>query len=152
MLFRLVNLQIPNGREVGISNTIFMTTSTLTNDKASSCSNELCTYSEEKILRVREWPVKILVEQALGGEVGETAAPFSPREGVSGSIFLNKRKLVGANQNPGRQEITEVVKRAHKTSARHLDLNLPAEENDLLDTDNDHGSDNSLQLGDLLKF
>ncbi|KAI5578984.1 hypothetical protein BDE02_08G061800 [Populus trichocarpa] len=137
-----------HGREIGISNAIFVTTSTLTEDKVCSSINEFSTYSEERISRVRDWPVKILIEQALDDEVGKMVAPFTLRKGVSGSIFLNKRKLVGANQNPDRQEIKEMVKRAHKTSARNLDLNLPAEENDVLDTDdgssdNDHASDNS---------
>ncbi|KAL3581660.1 hypothetical protein D5086_015992 [Populus alba] len=89
-----------HGREIGISNAIFVTTSTLTEDKVFSSSNEFSTYSEERISRVN------------------------------------------------RQEIKEMVKRAHKTSARNLDLNLPAEENNVLDTDdgspdNDHAPDNS---------
>ncbi|KAG6760095.1 hypothetical protein POTOM_036596 [Populus tomentosa] len=137
-----------HGREVGISNAIFVTTSTLTEDKVSSSSNDFSTYSEERILKAKDWPMKILIERVLDEKMGQIITPITAKKDIPSSIFLNKRKLVGANQNLDRQEITEMVKRAHKMSARNLDLNLPAGENDLLDTDdgnsdNDPESDNS---------
>ncbi|KAG5237452.1 protein SMAX [Salix suchowensis] len=137
-----------HGREVGISNAIFVTTSTLTEDKVGSSSNDFSTYSEERILRTKGWPMKILIERAPDEKMGQIITPITVNKDIPSSIFLNKRKMVGANQNLDRQEITDMVKRAHKTSARNLDLNLPAVENDLLDTDdgnsyNDPASDNS---------
>ncbi|KAL9388892.1 hypothetical protein Peur_017497 [Populus x canadensis] len=130
-----------HGREVGISNAIFVTTSTLTEDKVGSSSNDFSTYSEERILKAKDWPMKILIERVLDEEMGQIITPITAKKDIPSSIFLNKRKLVGANQNLDRQEITEMVKRAHKMSARNLDLNLPAGDNDLLDTD-DGNSDN----------
>jgi hypothetical protein len=130
-----------HGREVGISNAIFVTTSTLTEDKVGSSSNDFSTYSEERILKAKDWPMKILIERVLDEEMGQVITPITAKKDIPSSIFLNKRKLVGANQNLDRQEITEMVKRAHKMSARNLDLNLPAGENDLPDTD-DGNSDN----------
>ncbi|CAK7325867.1 unnamed protein product [Dovyalis caffra] len=134
-----------HGREVGISNAIFVTTSTLTGDKVGS---SISTYSEERILGAKDWPMKILIEQAADDKMGQIITPMTMRKDICSSLFLNKRKLVGANHIPYCQEITEMVKRAHKTSARNLDLNLPAKENDLQDTDdgnsdNDRASDNS---------
>jgi hypothetical protein len=48
---------------------------------------------------------------------------------------LNKRKLVGGNDSLGQPEISEMAKRAHKTSTRYLDLNLSAEKTEMRDTD-----------------
>ncbi|XP_011035930.1 PREDICTED: uncharacterized protein LOC105133582 isoform X3 [Populus euphratica] len=131
-----------HGREVGISNAIFVTTSTLTEDRVGSSSNGFSTYSEERILKAKDWPMKILIERVLDEKMGQIITPITARKDIPSSIFFNKRKLVGANQNLDRQEITEMMKRAHKMSARNLDLNLPAGENDLLDTD-DGNSDNN---------
>ncbi|EEF28998.1 protein SMAX1-LIKE 7 isoform X2 [Ricinus communis] len=138
-----------HGREVGINNAIFVTTSTLGDDKKLSSTKDFSTYSEERILRIKGQPMQMLIEQAPAEKMVQNLN-HSPvmRKVPSSSVFVNKRKLVGANQNVNRHKTSEVAKRAHKTSSRYLDLNLPAEENDMQiiengDSDNDSMSSNS---------
>ncbi|XP_065870649.1 protein SMAX1-LIKE 6-like [Euphorbia lathyris] len=125
-----------NGKEVGISNAIFVTTSAFSEDEIFASRNS--TYSEEKILSAKSSPMQLLLEQA----------PTKLRRNISDSMFVNKRKLIGTNQNLEERLNSEVVKRAHITSTRNLDLNLPAEDNEQItdnriDSDNDSTSGNS---------
>ena len=55
------------------------------------------------------------------------------RKDISNPIFFNKRKLVSGIDSLGQPQISEMAKRAHKTSTRYLDLNLLAEENEVRD-------------------
>ncbi|WCJ19887.1 Double Clp-N motif-containing P-loop nucleoside triphosphate hydrolases superfamily protein [Euphorbia peplus] len=124
-----------NGREVGISNAIFVTTSAFSDDEMFTSRKDFSAYSEEKILRAKGFPMQLLLEQA----------PTKPRRNVSDSMFMNKRKT---DQNLEEHQVSEFVKRAHVTPTRNLDLNLPAEDNaqatdDQINSDNDSTSGNS---------
>ncbi|KAJ9175895.1 hypothetical protein P3X46_014401 [Hevea brasiliensis] len=136
-----------HGREVGINNAIFVTTSTFTDDKVLPSRKDFSTYDEERILRAKGWPMQMLIEQAPADNMGQILnLSIAKRKGMAATMLVNKRKLVGTNQNLEQHETSEVVKRAHKISARNLDLNLPAEENDELGTD-DGNSDNDCMSG-----
>ena len=56
------------------------------------------------------------------------------RKDISNPIFFNKRKLVSGINSLGQPQISEMAKRAHKTSTRYLDLNLLAEEDEVRDS------------------
>ncbi|KAK1570672.1 hypothetical protein Q3G72_005579 [Acer saccharum] len=123
-----------HGREVSISNSIFVTTSSMKGSKIISSG----TYSEESILRAKSRPIQIQVEPALGNS---TNSLITMRKDLSHPILVNKRKLIGRNEYPEQHEVSEMVKRAHKSPTRNLDLNLPAEGEEVKDTD-DGNSDN----------
>lgn len=134
-----------HGREVGISNAIFIATSTSTDDKILSSRKDFSTYSEERILRAKGRSIQISIEQAFGENMGQNLTLSVPaKEGISSSIFVNKRKLVGVNQNLEQHKILEIVKRAHTTSTRNLDLNLPADEHEIQGTDDENSDNDSL--------
>ncbi|CAN1746472.1 Protein SMAX1-LIKE 7 [Linum perenne] len=122
-----------HGREVSISNAInITTTSTESNDIL--LSQKLSTYSEDKVARAAKGcTIRILIEKNAEKQLGQDLTLSVNNGNKSNSIF--KRKLTGGmNQTiamQDRQE-AELVKRAHKQSTtRVLDLNLPAQENDL---------------------
>ncbi|KAJ4720073.1 Protein SMAX1-LIKE like [Melia azedarach] len=103
------------GREVGISNAIFVTTSSFVKDiRILPSETKHSNYSEERILGAKSWPMQIIIESAL----------------ANGSI----------NQNL--MTPSEMVKRAHRSPTKSLDLNLPADEDELPDTDEDKNSEN----------
>jgi len=107
-----------HGREVGVSNAIFVTTSRFTKGaEVLSFEKETGNYPEESILRAKGWPIQIVIDHVL---------PNNTRIGISNPVIVNKRKSFGTS---------EMAKRAHKSSNTHLDLNLPAEEIELLNTD-----------------
>ncbi|KAK2635444.1 hypothetical protein Ddye_030236 [Dipteronia dyeriana] len=120
------------GREVSISNAIFVTTSSMKGSKIISSG----TYSEESILRAKSQPIQFQVEPALGNS---TSSLITMRKDLSHPILFNKRKLIG--RNPEQHDVSEMVKRAHTSPTRNLDLNLPAEGEEVKDTD-DGNSDN----------
>ncbi|XP_050209823.1 protein SMAX1-LIKE 8 [Mercurialis annua] len=134
-----------HGREIGISNAIFVTTSTFSDNKDHlSQTKDFSTYSEERILRAKSQQIQILIEQAPADKMGlNLNVPM--RKLISGSNLVNKRKLVAANPILEQHRTSDVVKRVHKTSVRYLDLdlNLPAEDSDVQVTD-DGNSDNDL--------
>lgn len=107
-----------HGREVGVSNAIFVTTSRFTKGaEVLSFEKETGNYPEESILRAKGWPIQIVIDHVL---------PNNTRIGISNPVIVNKRKSFGTS---------EMAKRAHKSSNTQLDLNLPAEEIELLNTD-----------------
>lgn len=107
-----------HGREVCISNTVFVTTLRFTKSaEISYYEKEIGNYSEESILRVKGWPIQIVIDRVVAKNA---------RRGISNPVIVNKRKSFG---------ISEMAKRPHKASNMHLDLNLPAEEVDILNTD-----------------
>ncbi|KAJ8769436.1 hypothetical protein K2173_002926 [Erythroxylum novogranatense] len=125
-----------HGREVGINNAIFITTSSFAHDKIIPSRKDKFIYTEEMILNVKGRSMQILVEPAHGSKIGQnlpTSAATS--RGIFGSVRLHKRKLVGMNQNLSNHELSDMVKREHKMPTRNLDLNLPAEGNDKVGTD-----------------
>lgn len=137
-----------HGREIGINNAIFVTTSTFTDDKVLSSRKDFSTYySEERILRAKCRPMQILIEQAPADNMGQILnLSVTKRKGMPGTIFMNKRKIVDTNQNLQQHNTSEVVNWAHKTP-RNLDLNLPAEESDEQGTD-DGNSESKAWLRD----
>ncbi|TQD83369.1 hypothetical protein C1H46_031079 [Malus baccata] len=133
-----------HGRQVSTNNAIFVTTSTfskgcniLTSTKGPSH------YSEERVLQAIEQPVQITIECA-----SEDSSKSKNWKASTNQHFLNKRKLVGVNEPLEQHEVSEMPKRANKTSTRYLDLNLPSEENAVENRDdgsseNDWLSENS---------
>ncbi|KAF3433416.1 hypothetical protein FNV43_RR24518 [Rhamnella rubrinervis] len=125
------------GREVSTNNAIFVTTSTFSEGKPSN-------YTEEKILRAKGWPMKIKVEHSIGSSiVSQDRMVSTIREGVSSPILMNKRKVIRANELLEQHEISETSKRAHKTSTGNLDLNLPAEDDEVQQTDDGNSENDS---------
>ncbi|GLT31477.1 hypothetical protein SLA2020_062100 [Shorea laevis] len=139
-----------HGREVSSKNAIFVMTSTLTTDSKVLFERiEASDYSEDKILRAKGWPIQILVEYVDSTNSQNLTLATTTREGRSSNpSFLNKRKMLGTNEVLEQGEIVEMSKRANRTSSMKLDLNIPAEEDELQETedgsvDNDSSSDNS---------
>ncbi|CAN0909690.1 Protein SMAX1-LIKE 6 [Linum grandiflorum] len=112
-----------HGREVSINNAIIITTSAATTDGKNNLLSQ--TYSEEKLLRAKGLPIRILIEKDAEKQLGQDLTLSVNNSNKSNSIF--KRKLTGMNQTVA----TELAKRVHKEPIRCLDLNLPAQENDL---------------------
>ncbi|KAJ7959642.1 Protein SMAX1-LIKE like [Quillaja saponaria] len=131
-----------HGREVGVNNAIFVTT-LLSAQNSHASRSESSNYYEEKLLKAKGWPMQITVEHAFGDNTTSKSLTVvnGATGGISSPIFLSKRKLIGSDESYEQHETSEMPKRAHKTSARHLDLNLPAIENALLHT-NDENSEN----------
>ncbi|KAI6670150.1 hypothetical protein NL676_005035 [Syzygium grande] len=140
-----------HGREISIKNAVFLATSTFTKVNGVLHSGEESAKSvEERVLGAKGRQMKILVEDALGDDAIDNHLLVSNTSGISSTNHLqvNKRKLAGSNGNVVLRENLQVVKRANKTSSRHLDLNLPAEGNEVVDaddksTDVDVANDNS---------
>ena len=140
---RTGKLSDSHGREISINNTIFVTTSTFsTGNYPHTVRREPSKYSAERILAVKWWPMQIRIGHAFGDNAKSQSMNVSDtmRKDISNPIFLNKRKLVSGTDSLGQPKISEMAKRAHKTSTRYLDLNLPAEENEVHDS-NDGNSD-----------
>ncbi|XP_048139716.1 protein SMAX1-LIKE 6 isoform X2 [Rhodamnia argentea] len=139
-----------HGREVSVKNALFVATSTFTKaDGALHSGDESAKSVEERALGAKGCQMKILVEDALGDNAIDNHL-VSNTSGISitNQLQVNKRKLAGSNGNVVLRENLPVVKRANKTSSRHLDLNLPAEGNEVVDadegsTDGDVMNDNS---------
>lgn len=127
-----------HGREISISNAIFVTTSTFA-EGSNACSfrKESSAYTEERILGAQGWPMQIKIGHAFGDntKAQRTNVSDTRRKDINNPIFLNKRKLIGGNEPLGQPKISEMAKRAHKTSTAYLDLNLPAEESEVCASD-----------------
>lgn len=128
-----------HGREVSISNAIFVATSSNFTEgcKILSPEKELAGYSEEDILRSKGCPFQMLIGFDLGDVLDNT------RQTKANPMVMNKRKLVGISETLGQGQSLEITKRAHKASNVFLDLNLPAEESENSDTDHDNITENS---------
>lgn len=135
------------GREVSVSNAIFVTTSSFVED-ARILPSEMkdCKFSEERIYRAKSRLMQILIEPALvNRSISQKLSASETSEGMFHQKQQNKRKLIGRNDNPQQDDTSEMVKRAHRSPTRNLDLNLPAEEDEVLvlDSDDDRNSDSS---------
>lgn len=132
------------GREVGISNAIFVTTSSFVKDiRILPSETKHSNYSEERILGAKSWPMQIIIESALAnGSINQNLSTAVTREGIFHPMFLNKRKVIDADENLQQNDTSEMVKRAHRSPTKSLDLNLPADEDELPDTDEDKNSEN----------
>ncbi|KAK3042870.1 hypothetical protein RJ639_001143 [Escallonia herrerae] len=117
------------GREFGIGNTIFITTSICTGNNILY-ARENALYSEENVLRAKGWPIQMLVGFDLGDNVISRNSRMLDitRKGEFNPIPLSKRKLTGTCETTQQHQTLEMPKRAYKASNMSLDLNLPAEE------------------------
>lgn len=123
------------GREIGINNAIFVTTTRTLKGNTFSDEKECVSFSEERILGAQSWQMKILVgyaSEALGsnssnGLVSSWNEPAN-KESMLGQVFVNKRKLDSTSNDGIPYESLEKVKRPHRSSNTFLDLNLSAEE------------------------
>ncbi|KAK6135836.1 hypothetical protein DH2020_030444 [Rehmannia glutinosa] len=129
------------GREVNISNCIFLGTTRLLESSQTICSGKK--YTEEDILRAKGSSIQIMITFDLNDD------PTAENSPQSDLFLMNKRKLVGRRTSTDQSESLEVTKRAHKASNSYLDLNLPAEGSEICDTrsgeysDSDSSSENS---------
>ncbi|KAK6935725.1 hypothetical protein RJ641_032755 [Dillenia turbinata] len=99
-------------REISISDTIFVTTST----KNSLYRKEGTEYTEERILRAKNCQIKIIVESISGD---------TTRSGIDVNVLANRESEVNST---GPQEPSEFQERACKRSRKtFLDLNLPVQ-------------------------
>ncbi|CAL0304745.1 unnamed protein product [Lupinus luteus] len=137
-----------HGRVVSLNNATFVT-SFLGYHNSSMPTTEPTKYTEERIWRAKGGPIKIKVEHVIGDTRSQSnTAANSSTDAIPNIIFVNKRKLVGENEFHDRHLISDAAKRAHTTSNWLLDLNLPAEENELQQLDDgncEHASDRWLQ-------
>ncbi|XP_024990297.1 protein SMAX1-LIKE 7-like [Cynara cardunculus var. scolymus] len=128
-----------HGREVSISNAIFV----LTSKFFGLHELEGVDYTEEIILKAKHGSIRLLTGFDLGDMKPSPKAVRVTRNEHTGSpVCKNKRKLDGS---------LEAAKRGHRTTTNnlYLDLNLPAEEGD---TDYDSAPENSHSwLEDLLQ-
>ncbi|KAK2985972.1 hypothetical protein RJ640_028290 [Escallonia rubra] len=117
------------GREFGIGNTIFITTSRCTGNNILY-ARENARYSEENVSRAKGWPIQMLVGFDLGDNVisRDSRMLDITRKGDLNPIPLSKRKLTGTTETPQQHQTLEMAKRAYKASNMSLDLNLPAED------------------------
>lgn len=109
-----------HGREVGIGNTMFVITSTSSED-----SETTITYSEEKLLRAKGKQVEIWIE---------TVSSLPNVRLVSSPSSANKRKLMGLRKTQEKKETVETGKRLNRTTNGVLDLNHPAQETETEET------------------
>ncbi|XP_019415403.1 PREDICTED: protein SMAX1-LIKE 6-like isoform X2 [Lupinus angustifolius] len=131
-----------HGRVVSLNNATFVT-SFLGYHNSLMPTTEPSKYSEERILSVNGGSIKIKVEHVIGDIRSQSGiAANSSTDAIPNIIFVNKRKLIGENEFHDRHLISDAAKRAHTTSNWLLDLNLPAEENELQQLD-DGNSENA---------
>ncbi|KAI9073490.1 hypothetical protein K1719_044529 [Acacia pycnantha] len=121
------------GREVGVNNAIIVTSFTVQEDNLNCTpKTEFSSYSEERVLRTKGTPIKMKVEHVNGDIRSPSLAVLKcSTEGIPNPILVNKRKLSCDNALNGQHKSSEMAKRAHKISNCFLDLNVPAEENEL---------------------
>ncbi|XP_028784040.1 protein SMAX1-LIKE 6-like isoform X1 [Neltuma alba] len=125
------------GREVGANNAIIVTSFSVQEDQWNCRpKTEFSGYSEERISRTKGAPIKIKVEHVIGDTRSPSLTVLKcSTDGVPNPIPVNKRKLSCDNALNDQHKTSEMAKRAHKISNCFLDLNAPAEENELQFTD-----------------
>lgn len=123
-----------HGREFGIGNAIFLTTSESADGDKTIFAGK-ADYSEEDMSKMKGLPIQMLIGFDLGDY--ETSHNMNALDrtskGSSNRIFMNKRKLIGNTDIVEQQGSLEMAKRAHRASNTHLDLNVPAEEGETCD-------------------
>ncbi|XP_023550080.1 protein SMAX1-LIKE 7-like [Cucurbita pepo subsp. pepo] len=136
------------GREVSITNAIFMMTST---SRITSLDKQVSSkYSEETLLKAKSWPLRIEVASSFRDQANRSrTVSDTERNSILSPFFMSKRKLNVIDESSDQHEISETTKRSNKTSTsiKYLDLNRPVEENSEHDIDgncdNDSNSENS---------
>eukprot|EP00268_Persea_americana_P031860 TRINITY_DN3112_c1_g1_i1.p1 TRINITY_DN3112_c1_g1~~TRINITY_DN3112_c1_g1_i1.p1 ORF type:complete len:1137 (+),score=227.46 TRINITY_DN3112_c1_g1_i1:305-3715(+) len=128
------------GREIGINNAVFVTTTRTLKGYTFSDEKECVSFSEERILGAQSWQMKILVgyaSEAVGSNSSNVLVSSwnepANKESMLGQVFVNKRKLDSTSNDGIPYESLEKVKRPHRSSNTFLDLNLSAEEMEVND-------------------
>ncbi|GAB4861845.1 hypothetical protein Ancab_037101 [Ancistrocladus abbreviatus] len=86
-----------HGREISITNMIFMTTSSVAKDEKNlACEKEFVKFSEQRILEAKSWQMQIIVGCVQGDFSGSISSIVS-LSSKEGAILLNKRKLYEAS-------------------------------------------------------
>ncbi|KAK4277821.1 hypothetical protein QN277_015757 [Acacia crassicarpa] len=136
------------GREVGVNNAIIVTSFSVQEDNLNCTpKTEFSSYSEERVLRTKGTPIKMKVEHVIGDIRSPSLAVLKcSTEAIPNPILVNKRKLSGDNALNGQHKSSEMAKRAHKISNCFLDLNVPAEENELQFMDDGNPEDKVLKI------
>ncbi|XP_057246921.1 protein SMAX1-LIKE 6 [Beta vulgaris subsp. vulgaris] len=121
--------QDSRGREIGINNVVFVTTSTTTKDDKSlslSPRKEFIKFQEEKILEAKNWQMQLEVRSVSTdtSKGKEATVSLLPIKYASNQESGTKRKLSDIS------DTLEVPTCANKTSKNSLDLNLPLEDID----------------------
>ncbi|KAL2926513.1 Protein SMAX1-LIKE 7 [Bienertia sinuspersici] len=117
--------QDSRGREIGINNMVFVTTSTVTKDgKSLSPRKEFIKFQEEKILEARNWQMQLEIRTVStdASRDKETTVSLLPTKSASPT----KRKLSDLISDTS--EHFEVASHANKIPKNSLDLNLPLED------------------------
>lgn len=128
------------GREVSIKNAIFMMTSTslITKQQIIFPDQHMSKYSEERLLKSKSWALEIKVDSSFGDQANRSkTVSGAEKKSIPNPFFMSKRKLNVIDESSDQHEISEMVKRSHKTTNKYLDLNRPAEENAQHDVDGD---------------
>ncbi|KAI9075363.1 hypothetical protein K1719_042675 [Acacia pycnantha] len=122
-----------HGREVGVNNSIFVTSFPI-NQNNILPTTEPSNYSEERILRTKGGTIKLKVEQLVGDIRSQSLTIVSNSTEsipIPSLVFVNKRKLIGDSEFHDQHQMSDTAKRAHNASNSVLDLNLPAEQNEV---------------------
>ncbi|CAI8585841.1 unnamed protein product [Vicia faba] len=127
-----------HGREISLSRTIFLLTSSVIKGNSSSAGDNGKKFSEETILEAKRCQMQLLL-----GDTSEDAKrscstniKIVPRKGFSKPSFLNKRKQVGTSDFKERTT-SKMQKHVSETSIPNLDLNMPLEEDEEGTNDDD---------------
>ncbi|KAK9700011.1 hypothetical protein RND81_08G211000 [Saponaria officinalis] len=107
------------GREVTLTNRVFILTSRIAEDSSTSSSTEKpSTFSEAKMARAKGLPLQLVIKNASDDKFRQNSFTLSQEKNTRNHLFLCKRKLDNS---------VDQVKRPQKGRSMSLDLNLPAE-------------------------
>lgn len=121
--------QDSRGREIGINNVVFVTTTSVTKDgKSLSPRKEFIKFREEKILEAKNWQMQLSIRSVIADTCrsNETTVSLLPSKCASNQESPAKRKHSHIIHDTS--ENFEVAKRANKVVKSSLDLNLPLED------------------------
>lgn len=112
-----------DGREINISNVIFVTT--LSHDSNAVSGEGTPKFSENKVLGAKGLQMKIVVE-SVAVDMPRTRGAnllLKPLKGTSNQVSINKRKIIDDTGNS-----PELLNQCQKMSRTCIDLNLPVED------------------------
>lgn len=112
-----------DGREINISNVIFMTT--LSHDSNVVSGEGTPKFSEDIVLGAKGLQMKIVVE-SIAVDMPRTSGAnvlLKQMKGTSNQVSINKRKIIDDTGNS-----LELLNRCQKVSRTCIDLNLPVED------------------------
>jgi len=114
-----------HGREVGVNNAIFVTS--FPGHQARQPSN-----CSERITNVKGRAIKITVEHDVSADIKSQSVSVSDGsiDNIPNPVLTNKRKFISHNEFQDEHLISDKAKRVQTKANWHLDLNLPAEDNE----------------------